>query len=235
VISNADLHYTETKLLGTADRTYPEKYWKTQEAGPSALLMYLGIKGKLPELDHHNLLFVDSWKQNFHDIYKAKKLPGKPSIYVCKPSQTDTSVAPKGHENVFVLVPLPAGISMSESAAAKLADRYITQIEDMTGTSFAERIVSKTIFRPDEFGSKFHSWQNTALGPSHILKQSAFFRTPNISKKVKNLFYVGGSTVPGIGLPMCLIGAELVYKRLAGDRKGGPVNTIETITNEVTQ
>jgi phytoene dehydrogenase-like protein len=100
----------------------------------------------------------------------------------------------------------------------------------MTDTPFADRIVSKTIFRPDEFGDNFHSWQNTALGPSHILKQSAFFRTPNKGRKVENLYYVGGSTVPGIGLPMCLIGAELVYKRLAGIKKGGQIKAVEDIS-----
>jgi phytoene dehydrogenase-like protein len=67
------------------------------------------------------------------------------------------------------------------------------------------------------------------LGQSHKLRQSAFFRTPNKSKKLSNLYYVGANTTPGIGLPMCLIGAELVYKRLAGDNRGGKVQTIEQI------
>jgi phytoene desaturase len=228
VISNADLHFTETRLLQPAHQTYPASYWKKQQAGPSALLMYLGVKGSIPEFTHHNLLFVDDWRQNFHDIYSAKKLSEKPSIYICKPSETDSTVAPKDHENIFVLVPLPAGVSVNSRAAEKLADRYITHIETMTNVTLRERIVSRTIFSPNEFGTKFNSWQNTALGPSHILRQSAFFRTPNISKKVKNLYYVGGSTVPGIGLPMCLIGAELVYKRIVGDTKGGQVDAIAT-------
>jgi phytoene desaturase len=232
VISNADLHFTETQLLSAEHRTYPQTYWDKQQAGPSALLMYLGVKGSVPELDHHNLLFVDNWKQNFHDIYTTKQLPDRPSIYMCKPSQTDRTVAPKGTENIFVLVPLPANIKMTKTDADSLADRYITQIEEMTGISIHDRIISKTIVRPDDFGNNFNSWQNTALGPSHILRQSAFFRTPNISKKVKNLYYVGGSTVPGIGLPMCLIGAELVYKRLAHDKKGGQIDRIKTLIGD---
>ncbi|MCA9327502.1 hypothetical protein KDA14_03160, partial [Candidatus Saccharibacteria bacterium] len=72
-------------------------------------------------------------------------------------------------------------------------------------------------------------WQGTALGPSHILRQSAMFRTPNKSRKVANLYYVGGFTTPGIGLPMCLIGAELIYKRLAGDKRGGPIDSIRNL------
>jgi phytoene dehydrogenase-like protein len=55
------------------------------------------------------------------------------------------------------------------------------------------------------------------------------WRLANKSKKLQNLYYVGASTVPGIGLPMCLISAELVYKRITGIKRGGPVQSIEEI------
>ncbi len=230
VISNADLHFTETKLLDTSDQSYPQAYWQKKQAGPSALLMYLGVKGTLPTMEHHNLLFVDSWEQNFKDIYIDKRNPSPASIYVCKPSASDDTVAPDGHENVFILVPLPPDATVDDTDIESLADQYIAQFSQMTGINdFAERIVSRELFGPNDFRTKFHAWQATALGPSHILKQSALFRTSNKSKKVKNLYYVGGSTTPGIGLPMCLIGAELIYKRLAGDSRGGPVAKIERI------
>jgi phytoene dehydrogenase-like protein len=58
---------------------------------------------------------------------------------------------------------------------------------------------------------------------AHTLQQSAFFRPKNRSKKIKNLFYAGHNTIPGIGLPMCLIGAELVYKYLIDDLSNGPI------------
>src|SRR3989338_7816572 len=230
VISNADLHFTETKLLDEPDRSYPQTYWQKQQAGPSALLMYLGIKGSLPTMEHHNLLFVDNWEQNFKDIYIDKRNPSPASIYVCKPSASDDTVAPNGHENVFILVPLPPDATVDDTDIESLADQYIIQFSQMTGIAdFAERIVSRELFGPNAFRTKFHAWQATALGPSHILKQSALFRTSNKSKKVKNLYYVGGSTTPGIGLPMCLIGAELIYKRLSGDTRGGAVVKIEHI------
>jgi phytoene dehydrogenase-like protein len=129
-----------------------------------------------------------------------------------------------------VLVPLPAGITLSKQQAHDLSNEYLRQIAVMTGVAdFSDRIVSKTVFGPDDFSSSFNAWQSTALGPSHVLSQSAFFRTGNKSKKVSNLYYVGGSTVPGIGLPMCLISAELLYKRLAGDRRGGRITSIRPI------
>jgi len=229
IISNADLHFTETKLLNVGNQTYPQKYWDKQEASPSALLLYLGIKGTVPEFEHHTLLFVEDWKANFDAIYKTKTTPEKASLYISKTSHTDVSTAPKGHENIFVLVPLPAGITLTAKETKDLTAHYLNQIKVMTGVDLESRIVSKTSFGPDDFKTKYNSWQSSMLGPSHKLSQSAFFRTPNKSKKVTNLYYVGSGTVPGIGVPMCLISAELIYKRLAGIKRGGRVQSIEPI------
>lgn len=226
VISNADLHFTETKLLEQQWQTFPESYWKPREAGPTALLLYLGIKGELPEFEHHNLLFVEAWRQNFTAIYDTKESPEKASMYISKTSQTDPSSAPDGHENIFVLIPLPSQESLSRTDYDQLAQHYLQQITDMTGVDLLARAVTKEVFYPDLFDEKFNSWQSSMLGQSHLLKQSALFRTPNKSRKVDNLYYVGGLTVPGIGLPMCLIGAELVYKRITGDKKAGPVDRL---------
>ena len=216
VISNADLHYTETSLLSEADQSYPETYWRKKEASPSALLMFLGIKGKIPEFEHHTLLFVDDWKKNFADIYDAGTAPKNASLYISKTSASDTT-APKGHENIFVLVPLPAGKNFTAKQTEALASRYLAQIKRTTGVDLTARTVTRRLFSPNEFGSTYNSWQNSMLGPSHILGQSAFFRTPNKSKRVKNLYYTGAGTVPGVGVPMCLIGAELVQQRIAKD------------------
>ena len=226
VIANSDLHHTETRLLEKRDRTYDEPYWSTKEPGPSALLMYLGVDGKVDELEHHNLLFVEQWRENFESIYRDKQLPEPASIYISKTSHTDSSVAPSGKENIFVLVPLPAGVEIPNSELDAVADSYLSQIETMTKIRLRDRLIVKELFGPNDFLTKYYSWQSSMLGQSHLLKQSAFFRTPNKSKKLKNLYYVGGSTTPGIGLPMCLIGAELVYKRIVGDRRGGMVRQI---------
>lgn len=225
VISNADLHFTETKLLEPRYQSYPEKYWNKQEPSPSALLMYLGVKGTVPEFEHHTLLFVDDWKTNFDAIYKSKTIPKKASLYISKTSQSDTT-APKGHENIFVLVPLPAGVSLTPKRLESLYAHYLQQIKTFTGVDLASRVVTKTLFGPNDFETKYYSWQSSMLGPSHRLGQSAFFRTPNKSKKVKNLLYVGAHTVPGVGVPMCLISAELVYKRIVNDRRSGPIQGI---------
>lgn len=233
VISNADLHFTETQLLAPNARSYPEQYWSKQEVGPSALLMYLGVKGSLPELKHHNLYFVKDWQANFDAIFGDKKIPAEASLYICKPSASDDGVAPVGHENMFVLVPLPAGLSTAANLE-DLSEKYLIYIESQLNIpDLRERLVVKKMFGPSDFAASFNAWHGSALGPSHILRQSAMFRTPNKSRKLCNLYYVGGFTAPGIGLPMCLISAELVYKRLAGDKRGGPISSIKRLEDLV--
>ena len=85
----------------------------------------------------------------------------------------------------------------------------------------AERVILRRTVGPDDFATQFNAWSGGALGPAHTLRQSAFFRPGNASRRVDGLFYAGCSTIPGIGLPMCLISAELVVKRLRDDTGTG--------------
>lgn len=231
VISNADLYFTETKLLNPADQSYPEIYWKTKTPSPSALLIYMGIRGAIPEFEHHNLLFLDDWEHNF-DAIQGGTMPDKASIYISKASATDPDIAPQGDENVFVLVPIPAGVKLGADEEERYAHQYLTQIKDVTGVDLAGRATQMTVYGPDYFEREFHAWQYSMLGPAHTLAQSAFFRPATRSRKLPNLFYVGAGTRPGIGLPMCLISAELVYKQLVGDTSAGPSRIIENIGHE---
>jgi len=227
VISNSDVHHLETAMLPAKLQSFPQNYWDKMQPGPSAILMYLGIKGKLDNLEHHNLIFVDSWQENFESIYDKKTLPKPASIYICKPSGIDPSTAPKNDENLFVLVPIPPNINLSSKKLESIADGYLDQMSaNLDIPDLKKRLIVKELFGPNDFKTKYYSWQATALGASHVLSQSAMFQIPNKSKKLKNLYYVGGNTMPGIGLPMCLIGAELVYKRIAGEKRGGKVEKI---------
>ena len=234
VVSAADLHHTETRLLeDAASRSYPEEYWSKAVAGPSALLVLLGVQGELPQLEHHTLFFARAWAENFEAIFgRQPQVPETPSFYVCKPSGVDPSVAPEGAENVFVLVPLPADPGLGaggvdgagDERMEALADAVIATMAEWAGIpDLATRIVLRRTIGPADFARDLNAWQGTALGPAHVLKQSAFFRPGNVSKKVEGLYYVGSSTIPGIGLPMCLISAEVLVKRLRGDTSAGPL------------
>jgi 1-hydroxy-2-isopentenylcarotenoid 3,4-desaturase len=231
VVGTADMHHVETKLLEPKYQSFPEKFWAKKVPGPSAMLLYLGVKGKVPQLNHHTLLYTENWSKNFAEVFhKAdgkRKIPNPASLYICAPSVTDPSVAPEGYENLFVLVPIAADPSIGgegDPAFEKEVDRIIDQIADWCEIpDLKERIVVRKSMGPRDFVTQLNAWNGTALGMAHTLRQSAFFRPKNRSKKVKNLFYAGHNTIPGIGLPMCLIGAELVYKYLVDDKSTGPI------------
>ncbi|MEN9753413.1 MAG: hypothetical protein RL670_1104 [Actinomycetota bacterium] len=245
VVACADLHHVETKLLPQRWQTYPQRWWNKRLPGPSAALIYLGVRGEIPQLQHHNLLYTKNWKTNFASVFRKphqlrapheNSVPNPASIYVCAPSKTDPSVAPAGHENLFVLVPVAPdprlggnGDEAFEAAVDKVLDQIATWCEI---PDFRERIVLRRTMGPADFANALNAWQGTALGMAHTLRQSAFFRPKTRSAKVKNLFYAGHNSQPGIGLPMCLIAAELVYKRLIGDRSAGPTpNQIQPVSS----
>ena len=227
VVSAADLHHTETALLPRELQTYPESYWKHRIPGPGGLLLHLGVRGELPSLAHHTLLFTSDWKENFSKIFgRETSVPDPASLYVCRPSATDPGAAPEGYENLFVLVPVPSDPALGSGGTdgggdpriEAMADAVIAQISAWAGIpDLAERITVRKTVGPQDFVQDLNSWRGTLLGPAHVLKQSAFFRGTNASRRVDGLLYAGGSTLPGIGLPMCLISAELVLKRLRGD------------------
>ncbi|GAA3019902.1 phytoene desaturase family protein [Microbacterium dextranolyticum] len=228
VVSTADLHHTETRLLEKPHRSYSPRWWDKRNPGPGALLLLLGVEGELPQLAHHTLLFAQDWISNFDDIFgETPRIPDPASIYICRPSATDPTVAPAGDENLFVLVPMPADPSLGhggvdgagDETIERAADRVIAQISAWTGIpDLGDRIRVRRTISPADFASDLGAFRGGALGMAHTLRQSAMFRPKNVSRRVDGLLYAGTSVLPGIGLPMCLISAELVVKRLRGDR-----------------
>ncbi|PWH06987.1 phytoene desaturase [Brachybacterium endophyticum] len=237
VVSAADLHHTETALLPRELQTYPEAFWRRRTSGPGAVLALLGVRGRVPELLHHNLLFTEDWDRNFAQILEGStRAPDPASIYVCAPSRTDPAVAPEGGENLFVLVPVspetPTGEGIGrggvdgagDAEVERTVDRAITQISEWAGVpDLADRIEVRRTLGPGDFTADYHSWRGNALGPAHTLRQSAFLRGSNRSRRVRGLLYAGGTTLPGVGVPMCLISAENVLKRLRGDTTSTPL------------
>lgn len=235
VVSAADMQHTEMQLLEREHRTHGADHWKKRDPGPSAVLVYLGIDGPTPGLLHHTLMFTADWRANFGAIFgDDRHVPDPASIYVCAPSETDPSVSPPGTSNLFILVPLPADLSIGKGGIDGAGDYQVEQIADRAIDVLAERAgvpdlrdrirVRRTI-GPRDFADDLNAWNGSMLGPAHTLKQSAFFREKNASKKVEGLYYVGASTIPGIGLPMCLISAEVLLKRIHGDRSTEPLPT----------
>jgi len=226
VISNADMHFTETQLLEPKYRSYSDSFWKKAVMGPSAFILYLGLNTEVPGLTHHNLRFAKDWDNNFAEIFDRPQLPTDPSYYVCKPTHTDDNVAPEGQDILFALVPIAAGLVVTDEEKKQYRDKIISMMKvDLDIPHLEDMIVYERSYWGDDFESDYNAYMGTALGLAHTLKQT-LLRPQNKSKKVKNLLYVGAGTNPGIGMPVCLISGELAYKRIEGITHPHPLKNL---------
>lgn len=213
VIAGGDYHHIET-LLEKKYRNYKEEYWKSRVMAPSSLLFYLGIDKKLPKLKHHNLFFDRDFTVHSHEIYTEPKWPTDPLFYCSAPSVTDSSVAPEGKENIFLLVPLAPDLEDSEEMREKYYQDLISRLEDYCGTSIRDAVLFKRSYAMNDFKSDYHAFKGNAYGLANTLFQTAFLKPSLKNNQLRNLYYTGQLTVPGPGVPPSLISGIVVAKEL---------------------
>lgn len=214
IVSSADYHFTEQKLLDEPYRNYSTKYWETRKMAPSSLIFYVGVDKTLPNLLHHNLFFDESFDVHADEIYTNPKWPTKPLFYLSCPSKTDALVAPKGKENLFILIPIAPGLKDDKQLNDTYFDMVIDRIEKRIGTSFKNEISYRRDFATNEFMSEYNSFKGNAYGLANSLSQTAILKPKLKNKKVTNLFYTGQLTVPGPGVPPSLISGKLVAEQV---------------------
>lgn len=219
ILSAADYHHTESALIDPAYRQYTDAYWETRKMSPSALIFYLGVSKKLDQLLHHNLFFKSDFNQHAANIYDHPAWPEDPLFYVCVPSKTDDSVAPRGMENLFILIPLAAGLQDSKTEQDALFSFAIDQLEKHTGQSIRDHIVVNERMSVSDFYNAYNSFKGNAYGLSNTLLQTAVLKPRIRSKKVKGLYYAGQLSHPGPGLPPCLISGQISALQLLKDLK----------------
>ncbi|MFC5134947.1 MULTISPECIES: phytoene desaturase family protein [Haloferacaceae] len=215
VVSNADYAHTERELLPERKRQYTEEYWESRTYAPSAFLLYLGVEGDVEELAHHTLVLPTRWEEHFAQIFDDPAWPDDPAYYLCVPSETDETVAPEGHSNLFALVPIAPGLEDTPELRAEYRDLVLDDIAENTGTELRDRIVFEETFCVADFADRYNSYDGSALGLAHTLRQTSLFRPPHRSSAVDGLYFTGATTTPGIGVPMCLISGGLTAERVA--------------------
>jgi len=210
VVSSADYHFTEQKLLPPEYRNYTEKYWEKRIMAPSCLLYYVGIDKKLPRLQHHNLFFENNFNQHAQSIYETIEFPENPLYYVCCPGKTDTTIAPEGMENLFILIPIAAGLNDTPDIRKQYFDETIQRLEKYCGEKIKQHVVSYTDYAVSDFMNDYNAFKGNAYGLANTLMQTAILKPVIKNKKLKNLYYTGQLTVPGPGVPPAIISGQIV-------------------------
>ena len=215
VIGSADYHFIESSLLEKQYRSYTESYWDKRSMAPSCLLYYVGLNKRLENIRHHSLFFDVPFEAHAREIYTTRTWPADPLFYISAPCVSDDTVAPPGCENLFILIPVAAGLQGdTQEVRDHYFERVIRRMEKHTGQSIRDAVIYKKSFAQSDFISQYNSYKGNAYGLANTLMQTAVLKPSMHSRKVSNLFYTGQLTVPGPGVPPSLISGEVVAREV---------------------
>lgn len=208
IICNMDIFFAYQKLL--PKEKYPKKILN-QEKSSSALIFYWGIKKEFPQLDLHNILFSDSYKNEFKAIFSQKTIHNDPTIYINISSKYNSGDVPEDCENWFVMINVPHDQGQDWERLKKDARKnIIKKINRILKIDIEQLIVCEEVLEPKTIQSKTSSHLGALYGTSSNHRMAAFLRHPNFSSTIKKLYFCGGSVHPGGGIPLSLLSAKIV-------------------------
>ena len=211
IVTNADVFQTYGKLL--PKQKIPSKILK-QERSSSALIFYWGINDTHEQLDVHNILFSNNYRQEFNHLFEQKNIYEDPTVYVYISSKTVEADAPAGKENWFVMINAPANKGQQwDTLIDEARKNIITKINRMLKTDIEPKIEFEELLDPRKIEKQTHSFQGALYGNSSNSMFSAFQRHGNTSA-IKNLYFTGGSVHPGGGIPLCLASASITANEI---------------------
>jgi len=212
-VVNADAAAFRGQFLGR--KKYAEPKLDKLEWTLAPFTIYLGVKGRIDGIAHHNYFLGNNFRQYADTIFRSEVAPEKPYYYVNVASKSNPECAPPDCENLFILCPVPdMRVKPDWSDAGKLADEIIQDLGERVNYDIAGNIISKTVYTPVEWASMFSLYKGSGLGLAHGMKQIGALRPANKDEEMNNLYYVGASTHPGTGLPIVVIGSKLVTERI---------------------
>ena len=217
VLASADYNFVEQQLLEPRYRQISEGAWDRKVMSPSSLLFYVGVEGRVEGLEHHTLFFDEDLDAHMDAVYKDPRWPKAPLFYVCAPSLIDPSCAPEGCENLFILVPLAAGLEDSDAARERTWQTVMDRLEAKTGATIRDRVRVRRDYAMRDFVADYGAFKGNAYGMANTLPQTGPLKPPLRSRKVEGLYFAGQLTVPGPGMPPSLISGELSARVLLED------------------
>jgi len=213
-LCNADAAWFRGAMLNR--KAYREEKLDKLDWTLAPFTIYLGVKGKIDGIAHHNYFLGNNFRAYADMIFKTSVAPEKPYYYVNVASKSNPECAPEGCENLFILCPVPDLRHKPDwSDAEKLTEEIIADLSARVGYDIANNILSKTVYTPTDWMHMFNLYKGSGLGLAHGMNQIGAFRPSNKDEKLDNLYYVGASTIPGTGLPIVVIGSKLVTERIS--------------------
>ncbi len=215
-IINADAASFRGQILKR--KKYAIKKLDSMEWSLAPFTIYLGVKGKIKNLYHHNYFLGNNFTEYAKNIFSSSYIPSKPYYYVNMSSYSEASSAPENCENLFILCPVPdLRFKNDWSDKENVAQDIITDLSERINYDINSNIIVKKILTPEDWSEMFGLYKGSGLGLSHKMTQVGGFRPSNKDEVNSNLFYTGASTTPGTGLPMVLISSKMVAERILNE------------------
>ena len=214
VVCSADYQHFDQNILEQKYKNYSASYWDKRTLAPSSLLFYIGLDKKLKNISHHCLFFDKDFEKHAEEIYSTPRWPSEPLFYASFTSNSDETVAPKNHENMFLLIPIAPDLEDNRIIRERYFDLIISRLEKLTNQNIKDHIVYKKSYGIRDFKKDYHSFKGNAYGLANTLMQTAILKPSIKNKKLDNLYFCGQLTVPGPGVPPSLISGNVVAKEL---------------------
>tara|TARA_B100001121_G_scaffold77962_1_gene69115 strand:- start:1085 stop:2560 length:1476 start_codon:yes stop_codon:yes gene_type:complete len=214
VVCSGDYQHFDQNILNQKYRNYSASYWDKRTLAPSSLLFYIGLDKKLKNISHHCLFFDKDFEKHAEEIYSTPRWPSEPLFYASFTSNTDKTVAPKNHENMFLLIPIAPDLEDNRIIRERYFDLIISRLEKLTKQNIKDHIIYKKSYGIRDFKKDYHSFKGNAYGLANTLFQTAILKPSIKNKKLDNLYFCGQLTVPGPGVPPSLISGNVVAKEL---------------------
>jgi phytoene desaturase len=216
LVCNADAISAWTGFLAGVDAGEVRKMLKP-DLSTSGFILFLGVRGRDLRLGHHNIFFSDDYPREFDEIHRQKINPTEPTIYLSISTRTDSDHAPAGHDNYFILVNTPArdpGRPWTVEETANYRDLVLRRLERFSLEDFSGRVVTESVFTSGDFAARDLAHHGALYGwASHSIRTS-LFRPPLRAPARRNLYFVGGTTHPGGGIPLVLLSGKMVAEMI---------------------
>jgi phytoene desaturase len=210
VVSDIDIVNLYRKLLPGIRLPHRQL---TGERSTSALIFYWGVDREFPELELHNILFSDNYEEEFRHLFRTKTICDDPTVYLFISSKQVKGDAPAGSENWYVMINVPENVGQDwDELVAGARKHIVKKIHRILETDIEKHIVSETVADPRSIERETGSFRGSLYGLSSNGRFSAFSRHPNFTRRLKNLYFAGGSVHPGGGIPLCLASARIIGK-----------------------
>jgi phytoene desaturase len=216
LICNGDALKAASGFLASSFDPATRRKWLKPPLSSSGFILFLGLRGQDPRLGHHNIFFSDDYPREFAEIHGEKIAPREPTIYISISARDDKSHAPAGHDNWFVLINAPGRDPATPWTYAETRDYrnlILRRLEKFGFGKIEEQIVSERAFTPTDFARRDLARHGALYGWASHSVRASLFRPP--LRAARNLFFVGGTTHPGGGIPLVLLSGKMVADMIA--------------------